>query len=259
MKVSDTSGYRIFPISISKNLSNKEAFIYLSLLFKSDYKTGESNVLLETLSKETGYDSETVSGYLHKAKEYKYIEITPKTCGKKEDGSTKTKNFYKIHIPQKDFIMVNREFLDFHIENLSIKEETDLKGFILLIKCICLNNCNFTYYSLREMAEHLKISYATIHKLMRKCRNLELITYHKKYYKIMLDYFDLGNTGYFPKGTPDLYKEIYNTIKLFCENKGFEAPPYKREFISQIAVKYNMTKTELKESKDIEFIKKILC
>ena len=256
MKISDTSGYRIFPISISKNLSNKEAFIYLSLLFKSDYKTGESNVLLETLSKETGYDSETVSGYLHKAKEYKYIEITPKTCGKKEDGSTKTKNFYKIHIPQKDFIMVNREFLDFHIENLSIKEETDLKGFILLIKCICLNNCNFTYYSLREMAEHLKISYATIHKLMRKCRDLELITYHKKYYKIMLDYFDLGNTGYFPKGTPDLYKEIYNTIKLFCENKGFEAPPYKREFISQIAVKYNMTKTELKESKDIEFIKK---
>ena len=135
MNVSDTSGYRIFPISISKNLSNKEAYIYLSLLFKSDYKTGESNVLLETLSKETGYDSETVSGYLHKAKEYRYIEITQKTCGKKEDGSTKTKNFYKIHIPQKDFIMVNRKFLDFHIENLSIKEETDLKGFILLHYC----------------------------------------------------------------------------------------------------------------------------
>ena len=196
MNVSDTSGYRIFPISISKKLSNKEAYIYLSLLFKSDYKTGESNVLLETLSKETGYDSETVSGYLHKAKEYRYIEITQKTCGKKEDGSTKTKNFYKIHIPQKDFIMVNREFLDFHIENLSIKEETDLKGFILLIKCICLNNCNFTYYSLRDMTEHLTISYATIQKLMKKCRDLELITYHKKYYKIMFDYFDLGNTGY---------------------------------------------------------------
>lgn len=258
MNVSDTSGYRIFPISISKNLSNKEAYIYLSLLFKSDYKTGESNVLLETLSKETGYDSETVSGYLHKAKEYRYIEITQKTCGKKEDGSTKTKNFYNVHIPQKDFIMVNREFLDFHIENLSIKEETDLKGFILLIKCICLNNCNFTYYSLREMTEHLKISYATIQKLMKKCRDLGLITYHKTYYKIMLDYFDLGNTGYFPKDTPDLYKEIYNTIKLFCENQGIEAPPYKKEFISQIAVRYNMTKTELKESNDIEFIKNIL-
>lgn len=72
----------------------------------------------------------------------------------------------------------------------------------------------------------------------------------------MLDYFDLGNTGYFPKDTPNLYKEIYNTIKLFCENKGIETPPYKKEFISQIAVRYNMTKTELKESNDIEFIKK---
>ena len=101
MKVSDTSGYRIFPISISENLSNKEAYTYLSLLFKSDYETGESNVLLETLSKETGYDSETVSDYLHKAERYGYIKITQKTCGKKEDGSTKTKNFYKIYLAYK--------------------------------------------------------------------------------------------------------------------------------------------------------------
>lgn len=256
MKVSDTNGYRIFPISISKVFSNKEAYTYLSFLFKSDYETGDSNVLLETLAKEVGYDSETVSGYLHKAEHYEYVKITPKPCGRKENGSPKTKNFYKVHIPQKDFIMVNREFLNFHIKDLSIKEETDLKGFILLIKCICLNNCNFTYYSYREMEQHLKISFATIQKLMKKCKDLGLITYNKSCYKIMLDYFDLGNTGYFPKSTPILYKEIYNAISYFCQNKGFEAPPYKKEFISQIAMEYSITEKDLMASKDIEFIKR---
>ena len=54
MKVADENSYRLFPIKLGKLLSHKEAYAYLSLLFKSDYNTGESNVLLETLSKEVG-------------------------------------------------------------------------------------------------------------------------------------------------------------------------------------------------------------
>ena len=69
MDVSETKGFRLFPINIAKHLNNKEAYTYLVLLFKSDFETGESNVLLETLSKETGYMSETVSNYLHKAED----------------------------------------------------------------------------------------------------------------------------------------------------------------------------------------------
>jgi Mn-dependent DtxR family transcriptional regulator len=203
MKVEDENYYRVFPISLGKQLSNKEAHVYLLLLFKSDYNTGESNVLLETLSKEAGYNADTVSGYLHKAKRLGYVDITPQYI-KAENGQPKTKNFYKVHIPPKDFIMVSRSFLDLHFDNLTLKEETDIKGFILLVKCICLNNCNLTFYSLREMAKHLKISYATIQKNMKKCIKLKLIEPHKDGYRIMLDCFDKGNTNYFPKGTPPL-------------------------------------------------------
>ena len=218
MKVEDENYYRVFPINLGKQLSNKGVYIYLLLLFKSDFKTGESNVLLETLSEATGYDTDTVSDYLHKAEEHGYVDITRQFI-KAENGQPKTKNFYKVHIPSKDFIIVSRSFLDLHFDNLTLKEETDIKGFILLIKGICLNNCNLTFYSLREMAKHLKISYSTIQKNMSKCIELNLIERHKGCYRITLDCFDKGNTNYFPKGTPPLYKEIYNTIDLFPTNR----------------------------------------
>ena len=201
MKVEDENYYRVFPINLGKQLSNKEAHVYLLLLFKSDYNTGESNVLLETLSNESGYNADTVSGYLHKAKRLGYVDITPQYI-KAENGQPKTKNFYKVQIQPKDFIMVSRSFLDLHFDNLTLKEETDIKGFILLVKCICLNNCNLTLYSLREMAAHLSISYATIQKNMKKCIELKLIEPHKDGYRITLDCFDKGNSNYFPKGTP---------------------------------------------------------
>ena len=66
MKIEDENYYRVFPINLGKQLSNKEAYIYLLLLFKSDFKTGESNVLLETLSEEAGYKADAISDYLHK-------------------------------------------------------------------------------------------------------------------------------------------------------------------------------------------------
>ena len=253
MKVEDESYYRLFPISLGKQLSNKGAYIYLLLLFKSDYNTGESNVLLETLSKEAGYDTDTISGYLHKVKGY--IDITRQFI-KAENGQPKTKNFYKVHIPPKDFIMVSRSFLDLHFDNLTLREETDIKGFILLVKCICLNCCNLTFYSLREMAAHLSISYGTIQKYMKKCIELNLIERHKGCYKITLNCFDKGNTNYLPKGTPPLYKEIYTTIDLFCQTKGLETPPYKKELIGQIAVEYPYTEHDLKQANDIELIKR---
>ena len=262
MDISETKGFRLFPISIVQHLNHKEAYAYLVLLFKSDFETGESNVLLETLSNEIGYTSETVSKYLHKA-EGKYVEITPHHATK-ADGSPMTKNFYKVIKPTKDFIIVNKEFLDLHFDALSLKEEADLKGFILLIKCLCLNNCNLTYYSLRNMEDKLTISYATRQKLMKQCKELNLITYNEndKCYIIMLDCFDLGNTGYFPKGTPVLYKDIYNTIDQFCQSKGVKAPHYDKKLIAMIAAKYPETRKDIakiyKQTGDIEFVKRNL-
>ena len=262
MDISETKGFRLFPISIVQHLKHMEAYTYLVLLFKSDFETGESNVLLETLSNEIGYTSETVSKYLHKA-EGKYVEITSHHSIK-ADGSPMTKNFYKVIKPTKDFIIVNREFLDLHFPSLSLKEEADLKGFILLVKCLCYNNCNLTYYSLRKMDNELTICYATIQKMMKQCRELNLIAYdeEKECYIIMLDCFDLGNTGFFPKGTPVLYKDIYNTIDQFCLSKGVKTPRYDKKLIAMIAAKYPETRKDIakiyKQTGDMKFVKRNL-
>lgn len=105
------------------------------------------------------------------------------------------------------------------------------------------------------MAAHLKISYSTIQKCMNRCIEMKLIKPYKNGYIIMLDCFDKGNTNYFPKGTPPLYKDIYNTIDLFCQTKGIATPPYKRKFISMIAAKYPETERDLQKYNDIEVIK----
>lgn len=254
MKETEENGYRLFPIGLGKLLSHKEAYSYLAFLFRSDYNTGESNVLLETLSNDVGYKDETVSSYLHKAEEYGYVHITRKYVNS-ENAEPRTKNFYKIEIPTKDFFFVSREFMNLHFEDIPLKDETDIKGFILLVKCICLNNCNVTLYSLRKMEEHLSISYATIQKYMSKCINLHLIERHKNSYEIKIDCFDKGNTGYFPPRTLPLYKYIYNAIDSFCQTKGVKAPPFNAKLIGQIAVKYPYTMQDLKQLDDLDFIR----
>lgn len=92
MKVEYENHYRVFPINLGKQLSNKEAHVYLLLLFKSDYNTGESNVLLETLSNEAGYNADTVSVYLHKAEKLGYVDITPQYV-KARKRTTQEKEF----------------------------------------------------------------------------------------------------------------------------------------------------------------------
>lgn len=242
--------YRVFPIDLASKLNNKEAMTYLCLLFKADFVTGESNVLLETLSKLSGYDSETVSSHLHKvADESNYLIIERKYIGN-GSGKPKTKNSYKVTYPTMNFIMVDRGFLDFEIDGLSDKAQHDLKGFILLVKCVCLNNTNITKYSLRQITERIGLSYSTIQRYMSKCIELEYIVQENGYYRIALPYFDKGNDKQFPMGTPDLYKDIYRAISNYCIMKNCAIPPYNKGFISKIAAKYTYMESELTDLDD---------
>lgn len=242
--------YRVFPIDLASKLNNRQAMTFLHLLFKADFVTGESNVLLETLSKLSGYDSETVSSHLHKvADESSYLIIERKYIGN-DSGKPKTKNTYKVIYPTMNFIMVDKEFLNFEIDGLSDKAQHDLKGFILLVKCVCLNNTNITKYSLRQIAERIGMSYSTIQRYMAKCIELEYIVQENGYYRITLPHFDKGNDKQFPMGTPDLYKDIYRAISNYCIMKNCTIPPYNKDFISKIAVKYTYLESELTDLGD---------
>ena len=251
MEKNENIDYRIVPVKLAQSVSNKEIYSYLALLFKSDFKSGKSNVLLETLSAMTGYNAETVSSHLHKIAELGYVKIETKPC-----NEMKTKNFYTIDIPTEDFVMVNKSLLELHLNGMGIKEATEIKGFLVLIKSVCLNNTNTTLYSLRKMEKHLKLSYPTIQKLMKKCLDLNLIDKVDGGYRITVDCFDKGNTYKYPHNTPRLYKATYETIRKFCKEMGFEAPPYKKEYIAQIAVHFTLTEKEIEEIGDAEYTRK---
>lgn len=253
IKLINNEDYRIFPLRAGKLLAHSEAYSYLLLLFKTDYETGRSNVLLETLARETGFSEATVSSHLHRAQELGLVDITRQYI-KPDRGAPKTKNFYQVYFPQKDFIIVDRSFLGLRIPLAELKQETALKGFLLQLKCLCLNNCNLTYYSLHEMAKVLKISYGTIQKYMSLAIAYGLVERLDGAYRVLPPCFDRGNTGYFPKGTQQLYKDIYNSIDLFCQTRGLPTPPYKAELVGQLAVRYPYTERELEECSDAGII-----
>lgn len=234
--------YRILSREVAKLLSNKEIYVYLVLLFKSDFHTGVSHVTQETLSKLTGYPEDTVSRYLEKVEQYKFIDIQTSQIGQTTGGRPKNKNTYYNKIPTHNFIMVQKELLDLNINGLSLKKQSEIKGFLLLIKCVCLNNGNITLYGLNKITEEISLSYVTIQKLMVKCKKLGLIIDNPngKGYLITGDYFDIGNTKFrYPKGTPIDYKLIYEEIYYYLIGKGQREPPiYKRSFISNIATRY---------------------
>ncbi len=219
---------------------------FLNLLFKSDFENGKSNVLLDTLAETSGYNTETISGHLHKIEGIgDFLKIERKCIGI-VNGIPKTKNYYTTAIPTKDFIIVDKGFADFEIDGLSKKAQHDIKGFIILIKCLCLNNTNAAFYSLRQIEQRIGLSYATIQNLMKKCRELGFIVQADKGYEIKLPYFDLGNARIYPNGTPDLYKSIYKEITNFCIFHKINVPSYKAEYISKIAVRFPYKEEELK-------------
>lgn len=99
---------------------------FLNLLFKSDFKNGKSNVLLDTLAEISGYNTETTSGHLHKIEEIGNFLKIERRCIGMVNGIPKTKNYYTTVIPTKDFIIVDKGFSDFEIDGLSKKAQHDL-------------------------------------------------------------------------------------------------------------------------------------
>ena len=226
--------YRLVPIEAAQKLKNGPLYTYLVLLFKSDFYTHCSEVNEETLATITGFAQKTIGNHLAKMEEAGLIQIIrtrPSKCRKK--------NYYRIVHPKKNFIICDSELIEMTIGNMTLKEESELKGFLLMVKCLCVNNCNITYYSYERMAQHLGIRLTTIKKYMPRLiehRLVERLT-RQTGYRILATCFDKGNTYPFPEGTPATYRYIYNCIMHHCHKLGIECPDYRREDISAIATK----------------------
>ncbi|WP_292267842.1 hypothetical protein [Butyricimonas sp.] len=110
--------YRIITRDIAGKLNLDETYTFTWLLFKSDYETGESHVLRETLREVTGIkDVDTISKYTAKfedlgflRKEYNY---------RNNEGQLTTLVTYHVDIPKSNWIRFkNKKVCNFYFNTL---------------------------------------------------------------------------------------------------------------------------------------------
>lgn len=223
---------------IGKFLSNKEAGALLGLVFHSNFKTGESHVTHKKLIEVTGFPETTLKRYLNTLEENSYIEKHSFYSGKTPTGQPRQLTEYHVYIPDTHYIMVDRKLLDLKIGDLPLKEQSAIKGFILMLKCVCLNFTDTTLYSYSELAERLNISRPTINNLMQQCKEYDLVSYDEKKgsYTIREGLFINGYPPIvMPKNESEYWKGIYKAIYEFCKTKRVICPPYDSRYVSIIA------------------------
>lgn len=222
-------GYRIIPASLAIGLTTNEAYTYFCLLAKSDYNTYISHVKLETLSQLTGISkTEYISKHIEKLiKKGLLRKDTQQNIGNKGVFNTCTYYLYK---PQTDWIRIDLDLLEENIPN-------KLKAFLILLKCICLNNTNYTGYNKSEICKKLNISRPTLDSYLNQCIDKELI-------KEEQDGYTLTNTHLFKidivKGKDDdeVYTKVYIPMADFFASQNITIPPYNKKIVGKIIDHY---------------------
>ena len=164
--------YRRIRNDVHIRLNNKEAATFLALMFYSDFNTGESHVIHKTLRDKTGIPESTLKKYLKELAEKGFTTPNSYFSGKTPQGKPRRLTDYSTQIPDTCYIMADRKLLDVQIGDLPLKEQSFIKGFILMLKCVCLNFTDTTLYSYRDMEKQMNLSYATIAGLMKQCQDM---------------------------------------------------------------------------------------
>ena len=139
-------------------LKPKEAYLFYCLALKSDFVTYESDIKQETLTNEYGIkDVDQIREWLYKFQSYGLLRII------KSNIKGKYGKFQRCrYILNTDNYVLISEILK------SEPISTQLKGFLILIKCKCLNGTNSTVYSQNQLAKELGISVGTISNYMKE-------------------------------------------------------------------------------------------
>ena len=113
-----------------------------------------------------------------------------------------------------------------------------LKAFLILLKCICLNNTNYTGYNKSEICKKLNISRPTLDSYLNQCIDKELI-------KEEQDGYTLTNTHLFKidivKGKDDdeVYTKVYIPMADFFASQNITIPPYNKKIVGKIIDHYS--------------------
>lgn len=149
--------YRKITELLAGRLKPKEAFLFYCLALKSDFITNESYITQESLAKFYGIkDVDQIREWLYMFQSKGLLTII----------KSKVKGRYGTF--RKCKYILNAEH--YNLVSDLLKEEpisSQLKGFLILLKCKCLNGTNTTKFSQNQLAKELGISAGAISQYMK--------------------------------------------------------------------------------------------
>ena len=158
--------YRKITEKMVGRLKPKQAYLFYCLALKADLKTYESRIKQTTLANEYGIkDTDQIRDWLYKFQAQGLVRIV-KLNIKGQYGKFQRCRYF---LNTDNYVMVSEILKD---EPIS----TQLKGFLILLKCRCLNGTNTTKYSQNKLAEEMKIGKSTISNYMKEAIDKGYIT-----------------------------------------------------------------------------------
>ena len=228
--------YRIISKDSLLKLTHKEAFVFCCIVLNTDLENDGkiyiSHIKEETLAKMAECTSRTIVTYIKKFKQLGLLDI--KTEKIKGELGVFDRNTYSIKIPDsnlgENWFRLNYDFL---------KEEisSDMKGFLLLLKCLGINGSNTVLYSLDKIGKQklLHVGLNKIKELTRLGISLQVISKAKTGY-VITDKFiheDLPEQKA-DSPTEQLLVDYYNRIVSYCKRQEMKPPKYDKELMKII-------------------------
>ena len=182
--------YRLIFKDLLLKLTNKEAYTFCCILLNTDKETYISHIKEKTLVEMTGYAERGVF----------------------------YRNTYQVKKPTINYFRVEYDFL---LEDIP----ADIKGYLLLLKCIGYQGSNSVLYSLNRIAEKkfLNIGLSTIKKLNAEAIRLLVLSKEKTGYRIT-DRFIYDDQV--RDNNPSDYQRYYNEIVCYCRKRRIIPPRY---------------------------------
>lgn len=193
---------------IESNSKPIDAFVWATLRSCSDYKNGISHAGIEKLVKLTGVKYRTIQRSIHRLEEAHLLKIESRFV----DENIRY-NAYDTNLRMRNYFMLDRKFFQ---QGYTPK----IAGFILLLKCICVNGKNTIGWNKRQIADGLGISRNTVSSLLDECIQLGIVEKDEWGYNLTGDYFINDSLR-------ERDKDIFAELEKFCEDKGSTLRPYK--------------------------------
>lgn len=162
--------YRKITSNIAGKLNLLGAYLFYCLALCSDCYTMESHIKQENLANFYGIKkTDQIREWLHKFESLGLVSID------KFDiyGQYGKFNRCNYQSDTEHYVLITNKLYDEPISR-------ELKGFLILLKCLCLNGTNTTLYSQNRLAEELNLSTGTISKYINEAIDKGYVKKDKK-------------------------------------------------------------------------------